>query len=317
MGAKPQTRAAISTVQKPPPSPYSPTAAPTTAARSGPSQGSQDGGLGIHLDDAAPDLVQLDGVEQGLEIALAERLVSLALDDLEEDRPEGVLGEDLQQQAVLVRAVDQDAVQAHAGDVVSMARQALVDQVEIGVDRILEGDAATLHLLDGLEDVVGGQGDVLDALAVVAAQELLDLAVLVLALVQGDADGAVGRDHRLGQQAGRLALDVEVFLLFEIEDVAVETRPGPHLAAAHVVGQVVEHEQADGVLALGLLPALDLVPAVVERALLAILVDDVEQRSADALQDVGIAAAQGAAVMTLGRTGAARHRAIIGRLCVP
>ena len=41
-------------------------------------------------------------------------------------------------------------------------------------------------------------------------QELLDLAVLVLALVERDADLVVGRGHRPGEQAGLLALDVEI-----------------------------------------------------------------------------------------------------------
>jgi hypothetical protein len=47
---------------------------------------------------AALHLVALDGLEQRLEIAFAEAFVALALDDLEEDRAECVLGEDLQQQ---------------------------------------------------------------------------------------------------------------------------------------------------------------------------------------------------------------------------
>jgi hypothetical protein len=51
-------------------------------------------------DHAAPDLIELDRFEQGFEIALAEALIALALDDLEEDRPDHVLGEDLQQQAL-------------------------------------------------------------------------------------------------------------------------------------------------------------------------------------------------------------------------
>jgi hypothetical protein len=38
---------------------------------------------------AAADLVELDGLEQRLEVALAEALVALALDDLEEDRADG------------------------------------------------------------------------------------------------------------------------------------------------------------------------------------------------------------------------------------
>jgi hypothetical protein len=42
-------------------------------------------------------LVELDALEEALEIAIAEAFVALALDDLEEDRPDPVLVEDLQQ----------------------------------------------------------------------------------------------------------------------------------------------------------------------------------------------------------------------------
>ena len=60
---------------------------------------------------SAAHLIQLDRFEQRLEVAFAEAVVALALDDLEEDRPDDVLREDLQQQAfALARiAVDQDA----------------------------------------------------------------------------------------------------------------------------------------------------------------------------------------------------------------
>src|SRR3546814_8638669 len=53
------------------------------------------------LQHAALHLVALDAFEQGLEVAFAEAFVALALDDLEEDRAERVLGEDLQQLALL------------------------------------------------------------------------------------------------------------------------------------------------------------------------------------------------------------------------
>src|SRR5690606_24202368 len=74
---------------------------------------------GLGGDDAAADLVELDRFEQRLEIALAEALIALALDDLEEDRADHALGEDLQQQplAGLGRAVDQDAALAQRRDV--------------------------------------------------------------------------------------------------------------------------------------------------------------------------------------------------------
>ena len=80
----------------------------------------------------------------------------------------------------------------------------------------------------------------LDALALIFAEELLDLALVVLALVERDADLAAGAGHRLGEEAGLLALDVEVADLAEVEEPLVEVRPDRHPAAVDVVGQVVE-----------------------------------------------------------------------------
>src|SRR5262249_53331843 len=70
---------------------------------------------------AAPDLIFLDRFKQGLEVALAEAVVTLALDELEEDRPDHRLGEDLQQDASRSAvhdpfAVDQDPMLLHATD---------------------------------------------------------------------------------------------------------------------------------------------------------------------------------------------------------
>src|SRR5437763_10464761 len=109
-------------------------------------------------DDAAADLVELDRLEQGLEIALAEALIALALDDLEEDRADHILGEDLEEQALagLGRAVDQDAALAHLLDRMAVAGHALVDHLVIGVGAVLEADAVGAQLIDGGEDVVGG-----------------------------------------------------------------------------------------------------------------------------------------------------------------
>jgi hypothetical protein len=78
---------------------------------------------------AAAHLVALDALEQRLEVAFAETLVALALDDLEEDRADAVLGEDLQQQLLLgLRiGVDQDAVLAQAREVLAVVGDALVD----------------------------------------------------------------------------------------------------------------------------------------------------------------------------------------------
>ena len=60
------------------------------------------------LDHATTHLVFLDGFEQRLEVAFAEALVALALDDFEEDRADHRVGEDLQEDAVIPRRpVDQ------------------------------------------------------------------------------------------------------------------------------------------------------------------------------------------------------------------
>src|SRR3546814_16808692 len=91
----------------------------------------------------------------------------------------------------------------------SMPRHPLVDQFIIGRDGVLQPHAPRPQLLHRLVDIVGGQRQMLDALAMILADELLDLALVVLAFVQGDADRPVGRDHRLAEQPGRLPLDVE------------------------------------------------------------------------------------------------------------
>src|SRR4029077_4940792 len=59
---------------------------------------SRDSSLGFQ--DAPPDLVLLDGLEQRLEVAFTEALVPLALDDLEEDRANERRRENLQKHLV-------------------------------------------------------------------------------------------------------------------------------------------------------------------------------------------------------------------------
>src|SRR4029453_16460402 len=112
------------------------------------------------LQHAAADLVELDRFEEGAEVAFAEALVALALDDLEEDRADDRLGEDLQQQAAVAglrlgRAVDQDAVAVEAHEVLAVAGQATVDRLVVGVRRVQEFDAEAGQPLDRRVDVLG------------------------------------------------------------------------------------------------------------------------------------------------------------------
>src|SRR5512138_1851844 len=73
--------------------------------------------IACSLDPAGGLLVSLDALEQRAEVPRAESLVTLALDDLVEEgaglslavEARGVLHEDLEQVAVLLVAVDEDA----------------------------------------------------------------------------------------------------------------------------------------------------------------------------------------------------------------
>src|SRR5690606_23018823 len=86
----------------------------------------------VFLQYAAFHLVAFDRLEQGLEIALSEALVALALDDLEEDRPDAVLGEDLQQQLLLRLhvGIDEDLVAREPRHVLAVVGYAFVDEFE-------------------------------------------------------------------------------------------------------------------------------------------------------------------------------------------
>src|SRR6187455_925949 len=80
------------------------------------------------------NLIQFDGLEQCLEIAFAETLITLALDDFEEDRPDDIGGEDLQQHAFIAgaAAVDEYAAAPQLFDVFTVARYARIDAVVVG-----------------------------------------------------------------------------------------------------------------------------------------------------------------------------------------
>ena len=123
------------------------------------------------------------------------------------------------------------------------------------------------------------------AFAAVSDQVFLDLALVVGAFVDWNADLAAGARHRLALQARQLAFDVEVADFAEIEQALVEARPFFHPAAMNVVRQVIDRDQPR---ALGMLVdagkrhEVDIVngnAAAVAR----IAIDQIDQRIADAL----------------------------------
>src|SRR5690606_27340712 len=114
-----------------------------------------------------------------------------------------------------------------------------------------------------------------------ALQVFDDLALLVLRFVERDTNLAAGRGDGAADQPGYAAVDVEVVDLPEAEQVAVEIPPLVHVAAIDVVSEVVEIVEAH---ALG--PRIALAQpvefGVVGRALLAVRVDEIDERAADA-----------------------------------
>src|SRR3984893_619441 len=213
--------------------------------RLGPLQGPQDLAAN-QLEYAAPDLVLLDGFEQGAEVALAEALVAFPLNDLEEDRTDDVLREDLRQQALALLgiAIDQDAARAQLSQGFPMAGHALGELLIIGIGRVLERNPVSSQHVHRAVDVPGGEGNVLDAFAVILAQVFLDLALVVLRLVDRDADLAARTGHGARQEPGVLTLDVEVADLAEVEQLLVEAGPYIHAPAADVVRQMVDQGES-------------------------------------------------------------------------
>ena len=154
-------------------------------------------------------------------------------------------------------------------------------------------------------------GDMLDALAAIDVEILLDLAGIAGVLVDRNPDLAVRAGQGAGEQAGGAALDIEEADLPEVEQFFVEAGPDIHPAAMDVVGEVIEIEQP-GALGPRVLRAQPLELGIIGRALGAVAVDEIQQAAADALD--------GGNVERLLRRGnirglrAERQRALVGLL---
>src|SRR5258707_1277276 len=89
------------------------------------------------LQPTSPNLILLDRFEQRLEISFAKAIVALALDELEENRPDRVRRENLQQHLGEAAgddafAVDQDTVALQPRHVLAMLGQPCINLLEIG-----------------------------------------------------------------------------------------------------------------------------------------------------------------------------------------
>src|SRR5712691_6413729 len=211
------------------------------------------GGAQSHSETAPEGLLTLDRLEQGLEIPLAEAARAVALDHLEEERRAILsrLGEDLEEVAVLV-AVGEDPQPPQVVPVLADLADAIGDVFVIGVGRREEDDSLVLQHLDGANDVLRLQRDMLDAWAAEVLEIFLDLALpLALGrLVDRELDLSLPVGHHLGHQGRVLGGDVlvrEVQHLGHAEGALVELDPVLHPAELDVADAVVDRAEADAV----------------------------------------------------------------------
>src|SRR5687768_13396399 len=140
-------------------------------------------GTGIQVEPftskvAAPGLIALDRFEQRLEVAFAETFRTVPLNDLEEQcGPVGDrLCEDLQQIAVVVEiGEDVVALQLVPGEV--ERRHTFARFVVVALRHVHESHTPSAHRVDGCDDVVCSEGDVLYTGSVVLLDVLLNLAL--------------------------------------------------------------------------------------------------------------------------------------------
>jgi hypothetical protein len=136
------------------------------------------GGPKGHSEIAAEGLLALDRLEKGLEVPLAETTRAVALDHLEEEGGPVLCGlaEDLEEVAVLV-AVGEDPQPSQVRPVFADLADAVGDVLVVRVGRREEDDSLVLQRLDGANDVLRLQRNVLDAGPAEVLEVLLDLAL--------------------------------------------------------------------------------------------------------------------------------------------
>ena len=197
-----------------------------------------------------PGQLEAAWVMARLPVALAEASIVLALNELEKHGADRLLGEDLEQVAILV-AVDEDVQALEVFEVLVDVADAVEHVVVVVFRHVEEIHAVGAHPAHGLQDVVGGHGDVLHAGAFVEVDVLLDLALFQAfgRLVDGEFDVAVAVGHHFRHQGGVFGGDVLVVEgneQFEAHHVLVELDPLVHGAEFDVADAVVHIFQADG-----------------------------------------------------------------------
>ena len=203
---------------------------------------------------ATRGLVSLNRFEERLEVASSESIVVSALDHLKEKRGAVLkrFGEDLKE-VTLVIVIDENSltldrveVLLHLDINVSEAGSQVV--VICVRDRLEENDAAGLHALHGVDDVLSAHRDMLNSGATIVLAEFLDLALphagrrlidrhLNLLIEIGHYD----RSKRGEVRVNHLVIDGPEAM--EVEHVLVPLRDGLHLAILLISDTVIDVEE--------------------------------------------------------------------------
>ena len=203
---------------------------------------------------ATRGLVSLNRFEERLEVASSESIVVSALDHLKEKRGAVLkrFGEDLKE-VTLVIVIDENSltldrveVLLHLDINVSEAgSQVVVICVRDGLE---ENDAAGLHALHGVDDVLSAHRDMLNSGATIVLAEFLDLALPHAGrrLIDRHLDllieiGHYDRSKRGEVRVNHLVIDGPEAM--EVEHVLVPLRDGLHLAILLISDTVIDVEE--------------------------------------------------------------------------
>lgn len=118
--------------------------------------------------------------------------------------PDDVLGENLEQAARLV-PVHEDLVPLNLGAVLRHSRHPVEDLGVVVIIDVEEGHGRALHRVERGHQVVGRQGQMLDALPLVLTQVLLNLRIALRPRIAAVEDGAtIETLNRLGAEGWRV-----------------------------------------------------------------------------------------------------------------
>src|ERR1700750_1057548 len=120
----------------------------------------------------APYLVQLNRLEQGTKITLTEAFVALALDDLEKNRANDILRENLQQHTIALAgiAIDENGPLLQRSQRLPIPDHAGLNALVIRIRRALESDLVGAQNVNRPINVIRSERNVLNPFALVLAQ---------------------------------------------------------------------------------------------------------------------------------------------------